>query len=122
MRKALSFLIQRSVPESALVRQILEALAFAPDLLAWRNNTGALPNPRGQIIHFGRPGSPDIEGILAPKGRHFALEVKRLGELPRGNQRAALSQIRQYGGFACVVHCVSEALEALDRARRGESE
>lgn len=67
-------------------------------------------------------GSSDLVGMIRGSGRVFVLEIKMPGEKPRPDQVAWLSLVRRWGGFACVVRSPEEALAAVDRACRGESE
>jgi hypothetical protein len=104
------------------------------------------PNPPRFVAGLGL-GSADLVGIVRMPahsyscpcpacdgthyelgcGRTFCLEVKlpsvdgRRGEL-RPDQKRWLAQVRQLGGFACVVRSVDEAVAAVERCRCGESE
>ena len=81
-------------------------------------------------------GSADLVGLVqcdcvgwwedyhAPKGvgRFFALEVKWPKKKPDADQLRWAESIRALGGFVAVVHSVDEAIEAVARCRRGESQ
>ena len=67
-------------------------------------------------------GSPDLVGALKPNARWFCLEVKSAAGRKKQEQVEWLELIRKFGGFGCFVRSVPEALAALDRALRGESE
>ena len=61
-------------------------------------------------------------GILVPEGRFVALEVKAPnGKGPTPEQERFLELVRRSGGFAAVVRSVSDAREAVSRARLGDS-
>lgn len=61
--------------ETALRNQCLEYLGRI-GIVAWKNNSGALENSKGNFIRFGQPGSPDILGIIPPDGRMLCIENK----------------------------------------------
>ncbi len=109
------------VPEHDIQTAIRKVLARLPDLILWRNNTGAT-RVQNRIIRFGLcVGSSDLVGILAPAGRLVALEVKSSAGRTTPAQEVFLALVRKHGGFAAVVRSVPEALAAIDRARRGAS-
>ena len=58
-------------------RQILAAVGSLPGVLAWRNQSGALRNARGQLVRFGAPGSPDIVVIVSGRWRVVRSYVRR---------------------------------------------
>lgn len=108
-------MIQRT--EAELQAKVRTALGAVPDLCLWRNNVGS---PDG-VHHYGLPkGSADLVGILA--GRFIAIELKSPTGRVSPEQTAWLACVRRFGGFACVIRSVPEALEAIARARAGESE
>jgi hypothetical protein len=55
-------------------------------------------------------------------GRFVALEVKTRTGRVSPEQARFLELVRKMGGFACVVRSADEALRAIERARKGESE
>ena len=135
---------------SDLVQEVRLALGQEPDLVLWRNSVAGVEvydEKRGtsRWQHAGLPkGSADLVGILAvtrqmitqvdyqlgtfavgdmpPLGVWFCLEVKANSGRPTKQQTAWLDLVRKFGGFACVVHSVTEARAALERARRGATE
>lgn len=105
--------------ESDIQTAIRVRLGAEPDLMLMRNAIGA---PLF-AAHYGLPkGSADLVGLIAPSGRFFALEVKTSTGRVRPEQVRWLAAVRRFGGFGCVVRSVEEALAAIERARRGESE
>ena len=99
------------------------ALGAEPDVVLWRNNTGLADHgPRGRVRYGLAQGSADLVGILAPRGRWLALEVKADRGRVTPEQRAFLTLVRSHGGFAAIVRSVDDAREAIARARNGESE
>jgi len=78
----------------------------------WRINSGALKNPRGQVVRFGVVGMSDFYAIgPAPEGKSIWIECKR----PRRGVVSAAQQdfldcINRRGGIGIVVSSV-ESLE-----------
>lgn len=107
--------------ETGLQAAIVAALELERDLVIWRNATGVYRGYGGRVRAGLPKGSADLVGILAPRGRFVALEVKRPGEEPEPHQIEWLDDVRARGGFACVVHSMAEARDAITAARRGES-
>jgi hypothetical protein len=112
--------------EAAIQFAIRERLGKEPDLLLFRNAQafGERIDPKsGAVTRFSGglgKGSADLVGLLAPKGRWVSLEVKRLsGGRISPEQHAWIHLVRSFGGFACVVRSVDDALAALERARMG---
>lgn len=99
--------------ETNLQGRIMVALSQA-GCLVWRQNTGALPDPRtGRLVRYGLcKGSADVIGI-APGGRFLAVEVKT----PRGRvteaQERFLAAVRRAGGVAGVARSVDDALRLV---------
>jgi hypothetical protein len=126
---------------SELTRPIEAALNRLPGVRVARNNTGMLRDVNGTPVRYGLGiGSADIVGIVTRQlftleagpgaadavmcqvGQVFALEVKRPGQRPSSDQLRWLGQVISLGGFACVVHSIEEALDAVERCRTGEHE
>lgn len=101
----------RKPSETDIVRQCLDLLRLY-QILAWRNNTGALRDARRRLVHFGEPGSADILGCL-PGGRFLSVEVKRGKNRPTTLQLEWARVVRQAGGLALVVWSSQELEEAL---------
>ena len=108
-----------SVAERDVLRAVRLAIGQLPDVVLWRNSSG-VTNVDGRVMRFGLGvGSADLVGLLAPSGRFLAFEVKSpLGRTSR-DQDLFLELVRRVGGFACVVRSVDDALNAIDRARKG---
>tara|TARA_B100000949_G_C14026130_1_gene343438 strand:- start:141 stop:473 length:333 start_codon:yes stop_codon:yes gene_type:complete len=107
--------------ENQIQNDIRIAVGQLPDVVIWRNESGVAEH-KGRYVRYGLcKGSADLIGVLAPKGRFVALEVKT----PRGRvskeQNMFLNLVRSQGGFACVVRSVEEALQAISRAKNGET-
>lgn len=111
-------------PETTLMHRIMLAVGGLPDFRLWRNGCGVGLQPdTGDKFRYGLgPGSPDLIGVLAPGGRLVGLEVKT----PRGridaDQAVWHAAARRMGAFVAVVRSEDEALQALERARKGELE
>lgn len=113
--------------ETSLMRSIRLVLNLQRGVRVVRNNTGEGELVRGGYVLFGLgQGGADLVGILAPQGRALAFEVKvpgaRTAPQRREQQERWREAFRRFGGFACVVISVEEALAALARAREGEAQ
>lgn len=107
--------------EHAIQTAIRLELGTYPDLVLWRNHTGVTQGEE-RIRRYGLcVGSADLIGVLAPTGRLIALEVKSATGQTTPEQDLFLALVRRMGGFAAVVRSVSDAAQAIARARRGES-
>lgn len=110
--------------EAIILATIRLQLGKETDLVLWRNECGVArhEDEDGKIrtVRYGLiRGSSDLVGILAPRGRLFALEVKTETGVATREQELFLALVRKMGGFAAVVRCPEEASAALERARRG---
>lgn len=135
--------------ESQLQAEIRKHIGSLPDVRLWRNNTGqtvALDKSRllgllmsGKIreaielIRATRPvkfglaiGSADIVGIVAPRGRWLAIEVKAPGWVPAKSgarfeheeeQRKWMAIVRAFGGVAGFAASMGEAMKLVEEAR-----
>lgn len=100
-----------SNPETVLSAQIQLAIGSEPDLLLLRNSVGF--DERARATYGLGVGSPDLVGILAPRGRLVAFEVKtRTGRLAPEQRRVHVAWER-HGALVAVVRSVSEARLAL---------
>lgn len=102
--------------EANVMNDALLALSAA-GCLAWRNNTGQLPDANGRPIKFGLcVGSSDIIGI-APDGKFIAVEVKSAIGQPTDAQLRFINAVRARGGRAGIARCANDAVRiALDDA------
>lgn len=113
-------------PETVLQSRIrLAVSAECPDVVMFRNHTGALRDPKsGRLVTFGlAPGSPDLVGwkivqVTAEMvGQRVAIfcgvEVKTpIGRL-RDDQRNFLDRLTAGGGLAGVVRSELDAVQLL---------
>lgn len=105
---------------------MLLAVGCHPHFRVWRNNVGVASFPGGAKVAYGLcVGSGDLIGILQMPdgtGRFTSLECKSdAGKLTEEQVKWA-DVVRRFGGFACTVRSGTEALDALARARAGESQ
>jgi len=84
------------------------------DIMAWPNNTGALPLPgrKGRWIRFGAKGSPDILGITR-YGQAVCAEAKMPGDTVSDEQRAFLNEASQHNALVIVFYNVDDLERAL---------
>lgn len=99
--------------EKAIQSDILLAIGRLPGMLAWRNNTGSLPNPHGGRISFGLVGSPDILGCYY--GRFVGIEVKTPTGRQSDQQRKFQAALTRSGGVYIVARSADDALTALQQ-------
>jgi len=103
--------------EDGVLKAVTQYLAHRPDVLVWRSNTGAMPNPRGRLVRFGVRGSADLTGLLRPSGVRLEIEVKRPGGGKQTDDQAAYeASIRSAGGVYILVRSVEECRAKLDAA------
>ena len=113
-------------PETQIQSAIRLAVSSrCPDVVLFRNQTGALRDPRtGRLIAFGlSPGSPDLVGwrsvLITPEmvGRRFAvfcgIEVKTPTGRVRPDQAHWLDKLDNAGGLAGVARSADAAVELL---------
>ena len=106
--------------ERVLQHSIRLALGGIDGVVFWRNNCG-VATFHGSVVRYGlSPGSSDIIGIVG--GRFCALEVKMPSGRLTEEQKMFLSLVRSTGGFAAVVRSPEEALEAVERCKKGEKQ
>lgn len=108
-------------PEREIQHEIRLKIGALPDVVLWRNETGAAkhigPRGRAQHVRYGLcVGSADLIGV-GPGGRFLALEVKTTTGTVTEEQRMFLELVRSKGGIAAVVRSVDEALAVIEAAR-----
>lgn len=112
-------------PEAALTKRIRVALAKDGRARLVVNFVGLVVpymQKDAQPVHAGLgKGSADLVGILKG-GRAMALEVKTPTGAVRPEQVTWMQAFRAWGGFACVVRSEADAVAAVERAIRGESQ
>lgn len=110
--------------EQQIQQRIRLALSKGPTRL-WRNNTGALRDANGQLVHYGLcAGSSDLIGYrtvtITPDmvGQQVAVfaavEVKAPKGRPTPEQTAFLEHITAAGGIAGIARSVEEAAGLLE--------
>lgn len=127
---------RRDVLERQIQAEIERAIGAEPDFLLLRNSVGraryVTDDGREYFVPYGLGvSSPDLVGILrvrvtAYQGAYFprtvgiwlCLEVKAEGEDATDEQKKCHAIWRRFGAIVDVVHSVSGARAALERARR----
>ena len=114
--------------ETDLQQRIRIAVGTRPDTRLFRNQCGALPDPRtGRLVTFGLArGSADLVGwrtvVITPDmiGRRIAvftsIEVKTPTGRVRPEQQAWLGVVRGAGGIAGIARSVTDAHTLLEGA------
>lgn len=112
--------------ETDLQQRIRLALGTLPDVRAFRNQVGSLPDPRtGRLVQFGLArGSADLIGwrtvVITPEmvGQRIAVFTSLEIKTPTGRlapaQRHWLKAVDQAGGIAGVARSVSDALAIVE--------
>lgn len=128
---------KRKVLEKDVQKAILEYLSVAyPNLMVWRNNTGAMVRPakggskRG-FVRFSMPGVSDIIGFVQEdpeynknpvnrlhtvKGRFIAIEVKVPGKKNTltPNQKGFLELVKSADGISIVAESIEDVKRGLE--------
>lgn len=138
--------------ESRILAAVRKRLGREPDLVLWRLSYGLTESDGDRYrAGLSVRGGSDLIGVLryeepsgygdgpAVTGRFVAIEVKTPAHLARIKSAIArgatdrlnrtdreqimfMAVVRMHGGFAAYVDGEDAAADALDRARRGESE
>jgi hypothetical protein len=95
--------------ESDIQAQILNVLRRLSFVRVDRYQTGMLPNPEGQLVPFGSPGSADIQVCVGPLGRLLGLECKRPNKKLEAAQIVWAADVTAKGGFAYRVDALDDA-------------
>lgn len=105
-----------------LVQDTRLALGREEDFTLWLNARVVFVKGQPRAKPGLGTGSSDLIGILAPHGKIVALEAKTGNATTTKEQKQFLALVRKRGGFAATFRSVDEALQAVERARRGESQ
>lgn len=106
--------------ETEILQNIRLALGTTPGLTLWRNNTGALRDVMGRLVHYGLcEGSADLIGLRTiivtpdmvgqPLAVFAAVEVKNERGKPTSQQVNFLQHVRAAGGLAGVARSPEQA-------------
>ena len=99
----------RHKKEANVLNECLMALSAA-GCLAWRQNTGVLPDRQGRLVRFGLcVGSSDIVGICTD-GKFLAIECKTAIGQPTTAQLNFIAAVIRQGGRAGVARSGAEAV------------
>ena len=101
--------------ETMIVARTLQAIGALPDVLAWRNNSGALVDRYGRLVRYGAVGSPDILAIVG--GWFLGIEVKKPGARQAPQQRKWQAACESAGGVYVVIDEPAQALAIVDAMR-----
>lgn len=108
--------MNQSAAHHQLKRLILLAIGSEPDVRLFENPRGF--DERARATYGLAPGAGDLVGLVKPRGRWLALEVKTGDARPTREQRDFLAMVNVFGGVARVVRSVADALAAVEEARR----
>ena len=105
-----------------LKNQIRLALGRRADVKLWNNESGVADYGQFKVRYGVGKGGSDLLGIVNVEGvgRFIALEVKTGKAVPDKYQQMFIAMVRGYGGFACVVRSIKDAIDAVERCRDGE--
>jgi len=99
--------------ERDVLKAVLAALRTHPRVaFVERMNSGAYKSAAGHYVRYGFVGCPDIIGMLRD-GRFLAVEVKRPGGNPTGDQVEFLGVVARWHGVAFVAWGESDVARAL---------
>lgn len=99
--------------ESEVLSGVLSYLDIRQDIFYWRQNTGAAKFEEF-YVKFGLEGQADIQGLLAPFGRFFGIELKReIGGVVSDAQKRWGQNVINHGGIWVVARSVIEVERAL---------
>lgn len=109
----------RQGTEAEISASILLRIGGRKDVVCWKNMTGTARalTPPYQVIQYGKKGSSDILGVLAPFGLFFGIEVKTLKGQQREIQTIFESAIKKKGGIYIIGRDPDQAEKDLLRAR-----
>ena len=96
--------------------EVLIAVGSMPNVLAWRNNTGALRGVNGRFVRFGLVGSPDI--LACVNGRFVGLECKTARGKQSQAQMVFAAALSAAGGVYAVVRSAEEAKNIFEGLKK----
>ena len=102
--------------ESTLQAAILEYLHYR-GIFCWRNNTTGVYDPIRKIFRRNKAvlkGVSDILGLLPPKGKFLAIEVKTKTGRVSKEQKLFLEKVDYNGGLGFVAKDLNMVKERLD--------
>lgn len=101
-------------PESLIKKQIIAYLDMC-GITNWQIFTTGIPDFKSGKRFRKNPskGVSDIQGILAPNGRHLAIEVKTKTGRVTPEQNAHIERVNAAGGVAFVARSVEDVIEGL---------
>lgn len=128
-------LAEARVKHAAAVSAVRVTIGNDPACRLWPNNSGIATHKHGNHtsrVRYGLcPGSSDLIGIIGPKGRMLAIEVKVGSDQLSEEQDLFLRLVRAFGGFGCELRVPADASDddvqaaarvVLERARGGAHE
>lgn len=92
------------------------ALGKRPDVVLWRNQSGAVRVAERWQRYGLQVGASDLIGILKPSGRFIALEVKTTRGVVAKEQVMFLDLVNSMGGVGRIVRSVEDAIRAVEEA------
>lgn len=108
--------MNRTYPETVIVKAILARLGRDPRVRIWRSNTGAFKDATGRLVRYGLPGSADITGIMRRGGRRLEIEVKTATGKQSPQQVLFQRMVEGWGGVYILARSVDEAVIGVERA------
>jgi hypothetical protein len=91
--------------ETYIVHAILDWCGWH-NILAWRNQSGAIRPEKGGYIKMGKPGSPDI--IAVKEGHFIGIEVKNEIGKQNANQKAFQEELEAAGGTYLLARSIED--------------
>jgi hypothetical protein len=107
----------RARPEREIQKEILAYLQTVRSVVAWKNGTGsfrAVYNGEERFVRIGKKGIADVLGIVAPRGRLLALEVKSLDGRMTPEQADFIMTVKRMGGIGGCVRSVQDVVQLLE--------
>lgn len=95
--------------EASIQKAILNYLSYRSDVIAWRNNTGAVKIDE-RYIKFGHSGMSDILGVIKGSGKLLAIEVKSQKGRLTADQKAFSQKIIDFGGIFILARCLEDVV------------